>query len=48
VFSTGSIAYAGSLSWNGFDNNIARLTANVLGRFADVTPFVLGGTRGAD
>jgi N,N-dimethylformamidase len=48
VFSTGSIAYAGSLSWNGFDNNIARLTANVLGRFADATPFVLGGKRGAD
>jgi N,N-dimethylformamidase len=41
VFSTGSIAYAGSLSWNGFDNNIARLTANVIRRFADPTPFVL-------
>jgi N,N-dimethylformamidase len=41
VFSTGSIAYAGSLSWNGFDNNIARLTTNVLRRFADDTPFVL-------
>ena len=27
VFSTGSIAYAGSLSWNRFDNNIARLTS---------------------
>ena len=24
VFSTGSIAYAGSLSWNGFDNNLAQ------------------------
>jgi N,N-dimethylformamidase len=41
VFSTGSIAYAGSLSWNGFDNNIARLTTNVLRRFADETPFDL-------
>ncbi len=41
VFSTGSIAYAGSLSWNGFDNNIARLTTNVLRRFAEDTPFVL-------
>jgi N,N-dimethylformamidase len=41
VFSTGSIAYAGSLSWNGFDNNIARLTTNVLRRFADKTPFSL-------
>ena len=26
-------------SWNGFDNNIARLTTNVLRRFADATPF---------
>lgn len=25
VFSTGSIAYAGSLAWNGFDNNLFRL-----------------------
>ena len=41
VFSTGSIAYAGSLSWNGFDNNIARLTTNVLRRFADEAPFPL-------
>jgi N,N-dimethylformamidase beta subunit-like, C-terminal len=39
VFATGSIAYAGSLSWNGFDNNIARLTTNVLRRFADEAPF---------
>ena len=43
VFSTGSIAYAGSLSWNGFDNNIARLTTNVLRRFADPTPFAFPG-----
>jgi N,N-dimethylformamidase len=41
VFSTGSIAYAGSLSWNSFDNNIARLTTNVLRRFTDETPFPL-------
>ena len=40
VFSTGSIAYAGSLGWNQFDNNIATLTTNVLNRFADPTPFV--------
>jgi N,N-dimethylformamidase len=39
VFSTGSIAYAGSLSANGYDNNIARLTTNVLRRFADPAPF---------
>jgi N,N-dimethylformamidase len=39
AFSTGSIAYAGSLAHNGFDNNIARLTTNVLKRFLDPTPF---------
>ena len=39
VFSTGSIAYMGSLSWNKFDNNVARLTANVLNRFKDPAPF---------
>ena len=39
VFSTGSIAYAGSLCHNRFDNNIARLTTNVLRRFADPSPF---------
>ena len=47
VFSTGSIAYAGSLAWNGFDNNICRLTSNVLRRFADAEPFVLGDGRAA-
>ncbi len=41
VWSTGSIAYAGSLAWNGFDNNIFRLTTNVLERFKDETPFVM-------
>ena len=39
VFSTGSIAYVGSLGYNGFDNNIARLTTNVLNRFLDPEPF---------
>lgn len=39
VFSTGSIAYAGSLCHDRFDNNIARLTTNVLQRFTDPTPF---------
>ncbi len=39
VFSTGSIAYAGSLAWNGFDNNFFRLTTNVLNRFKDPTRF---------
>jgi N,N-dimethylformamidase beta subunit-like, C-terminal/Concanavalin A-like lectin/glucanases superfamily len=46
VFSTGSIAYAGSLGWNRFENNIARLTGNVLRRFADPTPFALGPSDG--
>jgi N,N-dimethylformamidase len=41
VFSTGSIAYAGSLGWNGFENNLARLTENVLRRFAEPEPFRL-------
>jgi N,N-dimethylformamidase len=40
AFSTGSIAYAGALGHNGFDNPIARLTWNVLRRFADPTPFM--------
>ena len=39
VFSVGSIAYIGSLSWNGFDNNVAQLTGNVLRRFLDEEPF---------
>jgi N,N-dimethylformamidase len=39
VFSTGSISYAGALSTNDYDNDIARLTGNVLRRFIDPTPF---------
>ena len=39
VFSTGSIAWAGSMAWNGYDNEISRLTTNVLRRFSDPTPF---------
>jgi N,N-dimethylformamidase len=35
VFSTGSIAYAGALGHDGFDNAIAKLSWNVLRRFAD-------------
>jgi N,N-dimethylformamidase beta subunit-like protein/concanavalin A-like lectin/glucanase superfamily protein len=38
VFSTGSIAWAGSLSHNGFKNNVARITGNVLKRFIDPKP----------
>ncbi len=39
VFSTGSISYAGALAHNNFDNDIARITGNVLQRFLDETPF---------
>lgn len=35
VFSVGSITYCGSLGHNGYDNNIARLTGNVLRRFLE-------------
>ncbi|MEO7121754.1 MAG: hypothetical protein ABI400_01280, partial [Lacisediminihabitans sp.] len=33
VFSVGSISYTAALSHNRYDNNIARLTGNVLRRF---------------
>jgi N,N-dimethylformamidase len=39
VFATGSIAYAGSLSHQGYDNNVALLSRNVLRRFLDPLPF---------
>jgi N,N-dimethylformamidase len=41
VFSTGSIAWCGSLSHNGYANNVARITSNVLRRFLDPTPFAV-------
>lgn len=44
VFSTGSITWAASLPYNGFDNNVARITENVFHRFLDPTPFVLPGS----
>jgi len=34
VFSVGSITWCGSLSHNGYDNNVSRITGNVLSRFA--------------
>jgi N,N-dimethylformamidase len=40
VFSTGSIAWAGSLLHNGGNNNVARVTSNVLRRFLSEEPFV--------
>ena len=37
VFSTDSITYCGSLPHNGFENNISRVTRNVLDRFLDAS-----------
>ena len=39
VWSTGSIAWATSLGQNGFENNVSRITENVLRRFLDPRPF---------
>jgi N,N-dimethylformamidase len=39
VWSTGSIAWCGSLSWNGYANNVSRLMRNVLRRFLDPAAF---------
>lgn len=41
VFSTGSIAWAGSMAWNSYDNEIAQITSNVLRRFNDPEPFTM-------
>ena len=45
VFSTSSIAWSGSLSFNDYDNNVSRVTENVLRRFASDEP--LPGPAGA-
>lgn len=39
VFSVGSIAWFGALARNDYDNDVARITANVLRRFVDAEPF---------
>jgi N,N-dimethylformamidase len=39
VFSVGSISYIGSLSYNNYDNNVSRITENVLRRFASEEAF---------
>jgi N,N-dimethylformamidase len=39
VFATGSIAWCCALSHKGYDNNVSRLTGNVLRRFLDPNPF---------
>ena len=41
VFSTSSIAFAGSLSHNGYDNNVSQLLSNVVKRFLAPDPFAL-------
>jgi N,N-dimethylformamidase len=44
LFATSSIAWCGSLSYNNYENNVSRITLNVLRRFTDPKPFSLGGT----
>lgn len=39
VFSTSSIAWAGALSHADYENNVSRLTENVVRRFTDPAPF---------
>jgi N,N-dimethylformamidase len=39
VFSVGSIAWAGSLFHNKYQNNVSQITGNVLRRFLDPEPF---------
>ena len=41
VFSTGSIAWSGSLGNLGYDNNVAAISDNVLRRFVDPEPFTM-------
>jgi N,N-dimethylformamidase len=42
VFSTGSIGWAASLAHDGYANDVARITGNVLARFLDESPFPHG------
>ena len=39
VFSTSSIAWAGALSHNNYENNVSHITDNVIRRFLNATPF---------
>ena len=41
VFTTGSIGWASALPSNGYDNTVAKITANVIRRFAEADPFVV-------
>jgi len=40
VFSTSSIAWAGALAHHAYQNNVSRITENVIRRFLDPTPFM--------
>lgn len=42
VFSASSISWSAALPCHGFENNVARITGNVLRRFLDPAPFVVG------
>ena len=44
VFSTGSIAWAGSMAWNGYNNHVAVIASNVLRRFLNPEPFAFPST----
>lgn len=39
VFAVSSIAWAGALAHRGYDNNVSRITGNVVRRFVDPAPF---------
>lgn len=39
VFSTGSIAWAASMAWNRYDNEVAKITENVVRRFSNPAKF---------
>ena len=41
VFSVGSISWFGALARNDYDNDVARITTNVIQRFIDPKPFTL-------
>jgi N,N-dimethylformamidase len=45
VFSVGSISWFGALARDGYDNDVARITTNVVTRFADPEPFLAPGSR---
>ncbi len=40
VFSVGSISWCGSLSYNGYENNVSYITRNVMKRFASGAPLL--------